>query len=174
MILGLLELYQTDFDNRWFMAAEELAVEMQKRFSDPSGGFFDTPEDGEMLLIRAKDLQDNATPSGNALACEAFLKLAAFTDKAEYREGSGQALRTITDSAMRYPMGFARWLSAADFAFDKGRQIAVVFNQRDETTQEILRFIQGAYRPNTIMAACAYPPPKNTPALFNGSPAQRR
>ena len=122
------------------------------------------------LLIRPKDLQDNATPSGNALACEALLKLAAFTDKAEYREAAEKALRTITDSAMRYPMGFARWLSAADFAFDKGRQIAVVFNQMDEPAQEMLRFIQGAYRPNTITAACVYPPLKNTPALLTDRP----
>jgi uncharacterized protein YyaL (SSP411 family) len=170
LILGLLELYQTDFDHRWFTAAEELAAEMQKRFSDPGGGFFDTPADGQALLIRPKDVQDNATPSGSALACEALLKLAALTDKAEYREAAEQALRTITASAMRYPMGFARWLSAADFAFDKGRQIAVVFNQRDETTQEMLHFIQGAYRPNTIMAACAYPPPNNAPALLMDRP----
>ena len=54
LILGLLELYQTDFDNRWFMAAEELAAEMQKRFSDPSAGFFDTPEDGAALVDPAK------------------------------------------------------------------------------------------------------------------------
>ena len=47
LILGLLELYQTDFDNRWFTSALELADEMIERFSDPDGGFFDTPADGE-------------------------------------------------------------------------------------------------------------------------------
>jgi hypothetical protein len=170
LIIGLLELYQTDFDPRWFAAAEELAVEMMARFSDTGGGFFDTPDDGQTLLIRPKDLQDNATPSGNALACEALLKLAAFTDKAEYREAAEKALRTITDSAMRYPMGFARWLCAADFAFDNGKQVAVVFNQKDESAQELMRLIWNEYRPNMIAAASAYPPPQDAPALLMDRP----
>ncbi|MCC6568813.1 MAG: thioredoxin domain-containing protein, partial [Anaerolineales bacterium] len=81
LILGLLELYQTDFNDRWFSAAKELADEMIEQFNDPAGGFFDTSKHGEALLLRPKDTQDNATPSGNALACEALLKLAAFTDE---------------------------------------------------------------------------------------------
>ena len=170
LIIGLLELYQTDFDNRWFASAIELANDMLLRFGDPSGGFFDTPNDGESLLIRPKELQDNATPSGNTLAREALLKLAALTDKTEYRDVAEQAFRLITDSALRYPMGFARWLSAADFALDKGKQIAVVFEAKDKDAQEMIRFIQSEYRPNAIIAASAYPPPKNAPALLMNRP----
>ena len=170
LIIGLLELYQTDFHNRWFASAIELANDMLLRFGDPSGGFFDTPNDGESLLIRPKELQDNATPSGNTLAREALLKLAAFTDKTEYRDVAEQAFRLITDSALRYPMGFARWLSAADFALDKGKQIAVVFEAKDKDAQEMIRFIQSEYRPNAIIAASAYPPPKNAPALLMDRP----
>ena len=148
----------------------ELADDMLLRFRDLSGGFFDTPNDGEALLIRPKDLQDNATPSGNALACEALLKLAAFTDKGEYRDAAEKALRLITDMALRYPMGFARWLSAADFALDNGKQIAVVFDAKNKDAQEMLQFIQTEYRPNTIIAASTYPPPKNAPALLMDRP----
>ena len=138
LIISLIELYQTDSDNRWFTTAIELADEMLLRFGDSSGGFFDTPNGGEFLLLRPKDLQDNATPSGNALACEALLKLAAFTDEGEYRDAAEKALRSITDMALRYPMGFARWLSAADFALDNGKQIAFVFDAKDEGTQEMI------------------------------------
>ena len=170
LIIGLLALYQTSFDNHWFVAAMELADGMLLRFGDSSGGFFDTPNDGEVLLIRPKDLQDNATPSGNALACEALLKLSAFTDNGEYRDAAEKALRVVTDSALRYPMGFARWLSAADFALDNGKQIAVVFDAMNKDTQEVIRFIQTEYRPNTIIAASNYPPPKNVPALLMDRP----
>ena len=52
---------------------------MIELFDDPQDGFFDTSKDGEGLLLRPKDVQDNATPLGNALACEALLKLAEFT-----------------------------------------------------------------------------------------------
>ena len=170
LIIGLLELYQTDFDNRWFTAATEFADDMLLRFRDSSGGFFDTPDDGESLLIRPKDLQDSATPSGNALACEALLKFAAFTDKSQYRNGAEKALRLITDSALRYPTAFARWLSAADFALDNGQQIAVVFDAKDENAQEMIRFVQSGYKPNAIVAASTYPPSKNAPALLMDRP----
>jgi uncharacterized protein len=170
LIIGLLELYQTDFDNRWFGAAVELANDMLRRFGDPSGGFFDTPNDSESLLIRPKDLQDNATPSGNVLACEALLKLSAFTDKSQYRDAAELALRLITDMALRYPMGYARWLSAADFALDNGKQIAVVFDAKNEDAQEMIQFIQTEYRPNAIVAASAYPPSKSAPAVLMDRP----
>ncbi|MGA7194171.1 MAG: thioredoxin domain-containing protein [Anaerolineales bacterium] len=170
LIIGLIELYQTDFDNHWFTAAVELADNMLLRFGDSNGGFFDTPNNSESLLIRPKDLQDNATPSGNALACEALLKLAAFTDKGEYRDAAEKTLCLITDMALRYPMGFARWLSAADFALDNGKQIAVVFDAKNEDAEEMIRFVQTEYRPNAIVAASAYPPPNNAPTLLLDHP----
>ncbi len=174
LIIGLLELYQTDFDNHWFVAAMELADNMIIRFKDSSGGFFDTPNDGEVLLLRPKDLQDNATPSGNALACEALLKLSAFTGKGEYRDAAEKALRLVTDSALRYPMGFARWLSAADFALDNGKQIAVVFEAKNEDAEEMIQFIQTEYRPKTIIAVSTYPPLKNAPALLLDRPLKKK
>ncbi|MBI1794976.1 MAG: thioredoxin domain-containing protein [Chloroflexi bacterium] len=172
LIIGLIELYQTDFNNRWFVAAQKLANEMIAYFSDPEGSFFDTPQNGESLLIRPKDIQDNATPSGNALACEALLKLASFTDKAEYRDLAEKALRLIADSAMRYPMAFARWLSAAHRALDNGKQVAILFDAGIENAQAMLDVIRSAYRPNVVIAASPYPPPTDAPALLAGRPVK--
>jgi uncharacterized protein YyaL (SSP411 family) len=170
LIIGLLELYQTDFEIRWFVAAAELADEMTLRFRDPSAGFFDIPDDGEQLLIRPKDLQDNATPAGNALAVEALLKLASLTDKGEYRNAAEQALHLITDPALRYPLGFARWLSAADYALDKSKEIAIMFEANDDNVREMIQIIRSEYRPNLVTAASTYPPPENAPALLFNRP----
>lgn len=170
LILGLLELYQTDFNNRWFTAAKELADQMIERFTDPNGGFFDTPRDGEALLLRPKDIQDNATPSGNALACEALLKLAAFTDHGQYRDLAEKSLELVSDFVSRYPTAFGRWLSAADFALENVKQVAVVYAADDGHTQEILRFLQSTYRPNTILAASTHPPSDEAPALLMDRP----
>ena len=67
-------------------------------------------------------------------------------------------------------MGFARWLSAADFALDNGKQIAVVFEAKNEDAQEMIQFIQTEYRPKTIIAVSTYPPLKNAPALLLDRP----
>jgi hypothetical protein len=74
-------LYQTTFDAQWFVAAQELAEIMLTHFQASEGGFFDTSDDHETLITRPRDLQDNATPSGNAMAVTALLKLAGLTNE---------------------------------------------------------------------------------------------
>ncbi len=170
LILGLLELYQTDFKDKWFASAKELADEMIEFFDDPSGGFFDTSKDGEQLLLRPKDVQDNATPSGNALACEALLKLAEFTGEGKYRDLAEKALRLVVGMATRYPTAFGRWLSAADMAVGNVKQVAVVYEAGGEDASGLLRVVRSQYRPNIIVAASAYPPPEDAPALLKDRP----
>ncbi len=170
LILGLLELYQTDFDNRWFSSALELTDEMIERFNSPDGGFFDTPADGEALVMRPKGLQDNAIPSGNALACEALLKLAAYTDKGSYRDLAENALKSIGEAAVRYPTAFARWLSVADFALGNVKQVAVLGDAQEVNLEALIKIVQSEYRPNIVVAASAYPPTKDAPSLLAERP----
>ncbi len=170
LILGLLELYQTDFNNKWFVSARELADEMIELFDDPNGGFFDTSKDGERLLLRPKDVQDNATPSGNALACESLLKLAQFSGEGKYRDLAEKSLRLVVGMATRYPTAFGRWLSAADLALGNTKQVAVVYEAGGENASELIRGVQSKFRPNIIVAASAYPPPEDAPALLNHRP----
>ncbi|MGC8856958.1 MAG: thioredoxin domain-containing protein [Anaerolineae bacterium] len=169
LILALLELYQTDFNNEWFLMAQSLAEEMITRFQDPAGGFFDTPAD-DALLLRPKDIQDNATPSGNALACEALFKLAALTDHSTYRHLAEKTLNLAAEPALRYPLAYARWLQVADFALGNGKQIAVVGEAQEETFGRMIKIIRSAYRPRVVVAASSYPPPPDAPALLMDRP----
>jgi uncharacterized protein YyaL (SSP411 family) len=169
LILGLIELYQTDFQDKWFATAQQLTEQMIQGFNDSDGGFFDTSKDNVDLLLRPKDLQDNATPSGNALACEALLKLAAYTDRGEYRDLAEKSLKLVANSALRYPTSFARWLSAEDFALANVKQVAVLY-ETQEGAEELLQTIQSAYRPNMVVAASPYPPSEAAPPLLLDRP----
>ena len=113
---GLLALYEATFDERWFTTARGLMDRVLARFADPAGGFFDTADDHERLVTRPKDLQDNAVPSGNAIATLVLLRLAALTGEGRYRDAAERALRTVVSFVDRYPTGFAQWLSAMDLA----------------------------------------------------------
>ena len=167
LILGLIELYQTDFNNKWFIAAKELANEMIDRFSDPEGGFFDTPHDGEKLIIRPKDIQDNATPSGNSLACQSLIKLAAFTDEGKYRDIAEKSLRVISSFVLRYPLGFANWLSAAENAAGTMKQVAVLGEAHEKNFQQMINILRAEYRPGLVTAASSHPIKEGSPALLN-------
>jgi len=71
--VGLLELYQTTFDARWFAAAKELTDAIGDHFIDSAGGFFDTSSGHESLIVRPKSLQDGGDPlwrrDGGRAAC---------------------------------------------------------------------------------------------------------
>ncbi len=150
LIEGLLALYQTTFDERWFIAACELADTMLELFPDPRGGFFDTSRDAEQLVTRPKDVQDNAVPSGNAMAATVLLKLGAYTGVSRYTEAAERSLKTIQPVLAQAPLAFAQWLIALDFALSTTREIAIV-GERAEA-QELFEIVFREYRPNQVVA----------------------
>ncbi len=151
-IEGLLALYETTFDARWFVEARRLADEMIAHFRDPAGGFFDTSDDHETLVVRPKDLQDNATPSGNAMAATVLLRLAALTGESRYREVAEEALRLVQPLVGTYPTAFAQWLSALDFALSRPKEIAIVGDPAGLDTRKLIETVSGAYRPSQVVA----------------------
>ena len=71
-------LYESTFDERWFVRAVELAETIIIRFLDRErGGFFSTSADHSDLIARRKDLEDAPIPSGASSACYGLLRLAA-------------------------------------------------------------------------------------------------
>jgi hypothetical protein len=167
LILALLSLYQTDPDPYWFHAAEQLAEEMLQHFSDPSGGFYDTRDDHGYLITRPKDLQDNATPSGNSLAAMALLQLSAYTGRSDLRLTAEGMLATIQELAVRHPTAFSNWLCAVDFAIHPAFEVAILGPAQDERTQALVDALWEAYRPSILTALSAYPPPPNSPPLLH-------
>ena len=80
---GLLALHDATGEARWLAAARGLADVLLARFQDKvGGGFFLTPE-GSPLLVRPKPFEDNALPSGNAVALGVLRRLAAELAKAD-------------------------------------------------------------------------------------------
>jgi len=152
LIEGLLELYQTTFDPRWFLAAQELAETVIAHFQAPEGGFFDTSDDHEALITRPRDLQDNATPSGNAMAITALLKLAGFTNELRYVDIAHQALAQMQPMVSRYPLGFGQWLQALAYVLSKPREIAIVGDPESADTQALLNVVREGYRPFQVVA----------------------
>jgi len=149
---GLLALYEATFDARWFVEAQRLADVMIARYRDPAGGFFDTSDDHEALAVRPKGIQDNATPSGNALAATVLLRLAALTGEGTYRDLAEGALRLAQPLLAQYPTAFAQWLSAHDFALTRTREIAIVGDPDAPDTRALLNVVRAGYRPHQVVA----------------------
>ncbi len=149
---GLLALYEATFEERWFTTARALAEAILERFADPEGGFFDTATDHERLITRPRDVQDNATPSGGAVATLVLLRLAAFTGEGRYRDAAEHAIATVTAYTARYPTAFAMWLQAIDLALAPVAEVAIVGDPDDDATWALLRAVGAGYTPNRVVA----------------------
>jgi uncharacterized protein YyaL (SSP411 family) len=151
LIEGLLELYQTTFDPRWHVAAHELADVMIEHFQAPVG-FYDTSDDHEELIVRPRELQDNAVPSGNGMAALALQRLAGLAVEPRYLELARAALGPMQEMLARYPLGFAQWLSALDYMLSHPREIAIVGAPDVADAQALLDTCAASYRPHQIIA----------------------
>ena len=168
LILGLLDLHQSDPDPRWYASARELREEMVNQFRDPQGGFFDTRADSAPLITRPKEVQDNATPSGSALAATALLQMSAFEEDPGARETAAEMLAALREALIRYPTAFGQWLQAADFAVGPVRQIAVVGAPEEPAARALVEEIWRAYRPRAVAAFSPDPVPPDAPGLLQG------
>jgi hypothetical protein len=110
---GLMELHVATGDPRWLLEAHRLATLAVELFADDeSGGFFQTPWDGEQLVARKKELDDHPTPSGNAMIAYVLLRLARIWVDDELERRGVSVLRIVRDALTRAPSAFG-WLLVA-------------------------------------------------------------
>src|SRR5262249_57979089 len=89
--------------------------------------FFDTGADQEALVVRPRNLFDNAVPSGAAVAIDWMLRLAAHLGEERYQSVAVRALRPMADLMSRHPSGFARYLAALDFHLGPVTEVALIW-----------------------------------------------
>ena len=146
---GLLSLYQLTFDERWLRRAESLAEIIIERFDDDQqGGFYFTARDHEELVARTKDFFDNATPSGNSVAADVLLRLAALLGRDDFRKHAGRTFAAVEGHLAQYASGFGRMLAAVDFLIGPSLEIALVGG-----TGDLLSAYRKRYLPRSVIAA---------------------
>ena len=153
LIDALLELYQSTFEENWFAEGRRLADVALLHFPSDDGGFYDTSDDHEALIVRPRNLQDNVTPSGNGMMAKQLLRLAAYTAEARYDEAAREVLRKLSDAMRQYPQAFAESLNAADMLVQGIAEAAIVGDRADRAHIEIMAVLHQPFRPNLI---CAY------------------
>ncbi len=165
-IRGLIALYEATFDLRWLGEASRLARLMIEQFVDADfGGFFQTGADHETLVIRRKDVMDNAIPSGNSMAAEALLRLAVLTGNVEYRNEAARILLLTQEAMSSQPSGFGRMLGALDTFLAPSQEVAIVGDPAMVGTQSLLAVVRRHYLPNTVLGL-KHPDHENPLPLF--------
>ena len=149
-----LVLYETTFELRWFEQARALADELVRLFHDEErGGFFQTGRDVEALVVRPKEISDNAVPSGNSLAADVLQRLAHLTGETGYENAGVGALRLVRDAGGGGPGGFGHALGALDAYLSAVKEVAIVGDPGSEETLALVAEITtNRFLPNHVLA----------------------
>jgi len=171
---ALLDLHAADGDPRWLAAARSLANAMLTRFSSGGALLRGAAPDECALFANPCPTEDNATPSGNAVAAGLCLRLAALPGEGAetFANWSARALRAMAQDLSRHPLAFGRWLCAAETALAGATCVVVTGAFDDPRTEELLAAARRSFRPDMLIVASDetggddYPTISGTPAAY--------
>jgi len=150
---ALLTLYEATLESRWLEEARRLAAQVVELFWDgEEGQFHDTPEDGEVLVMRPRDVMDNATPSGNSLAVEFLLRTGHLFGEEEHREIGARVLESERGAMEAFPTAFGGLLSALDRHDTPPLEVTLLGPPERGDVQSLLREAWRSHLPNRVVA----------------------
>jgi uncharacterized protein YyaL (SSP411 family) len=151
---SLVTLYEASFDEHLIDEAVRLMDIVREKFADPAGGgFFYTATDHEALITRTKELTDSSTPSGNALAATALLRLGKLLGRGDYFEAAEETLAAAVPIMERAPMAAGQMLLALDRYLGPGQEFVLVGDFSREDTKVALAAVHRRYLPRSVVAA---------------------
>jgi len=151
-IWGLIELYEATFEIRYLKAALEINNDLLKHFWDnEKGGFFITPDDGEELFVRKKDIYDGAVPSGNSVAMLNLLRLARITGYPELEQKAQYLGRSFSGTIAQSPAAYTMLMTALDFAFGPSSEVVISGDLQAESTKNMLKALRKEFIPNKVV-----------------------
>ncbi len=150
---GLLELYVATGELRVLEEANRLARLAVELFGDPAnGGFYFTPNDGEPLVARKKELDDHPTPSGNSMLAFVLLRLARIYGEEEFERLAVGVFRLAHAMIDRAPGAVGHMMCALDLHFSAPSEIALLGSWDDPSTRELRDAALRRFAPNTVIA----------------------
>ncbi len=149
---GVVQLYEATLEPKPLDFAIELAEAMIGKFYDAAnGGFWQSPDGTNDLILRVKDDYDGAEPSGNSVAALALLKLAAITGRDDFHRPAGATLQLFAHQMQSQPAAMSYMLQALDFWLDEPRRVVITGKNDSAEFQKLLRAAHSVYQPNKII-----------------------
>jgi uncharacterized protein YyaL (SSP411 family) len=136
LVDGFTRLAEATGQASWISHAKTIADKLLSDYWDAeNGGIFTTSHYGEQLIVRQKDLMDNATPSTNSTAAFALYRLAALTGEERYAQHADQISQLLSHIATSAPTAFGNLLSAAHLRHRGVVEVAITGNRPDLVAQ---------------------------------------
>jgi uncharacterized protein YyaL (SSP411 family) len=152
LIWGLIECYEASFDVTFLQTVLKLQEDLTKHFWDGrKGGYYFTPDDGENLIVRQKEIYDGAIPSGNSVAMLNLIRLARMTGSHELEAQAIQISQTFAGSIKQSPAGHTQFMIAQSFLENPSHEIVIAGKPGAEDTEKMIGELRRYFLPNTVV-----------------------
>ncbi len=150
LIAGLLDLYEAGFDAAHLDWAARLQDEQDELFRDPADGrYFSASGRDASVLLRLKDDHDGAEPSASSVTALNLARLAAITDRAEFREKALETVRSFASPHLAQSMPLM--LAAQDALAQELTRVAI----SGADPQALLQAVRAPFFPNKVVTFTA-------------------
>ena len=149
---GLLDLYESCFEERYLEHAIGLTETMISDFYDSEeGGFFDTSGKDKSILVRTKEDYDSAEPTGNSLAIMNLIRLSYITGNTVWYEKAFDSVSAFSGKLQRMPYAMPQMLVALEYILNKPKQIVISGRKNDETAFRMIEYVHRKFMPDKIL-----------------------
>jgi hypothetical protein len=176
---GLIALHAATGDLGYLEEARRLTALALALFDDDAGGFFLAPVDGEPLVARKKDVDDNPAPSGTSLIAGNLLRLGRIYGLPAWEERAALVVRGLQGTAARAPQAFGHLLGVQLALLEPSRELAIVGPPDDPRTRALRAVVDARHEPFARVVVVADPADPRAAAvpllegkgLVDGAPA---
>ncbi len=152
VVWALLELYELTFDSTYLRRALNLTYLLVTHFWDEEqGGFFFTPDDGEVLLLRQKEIYDGAIPSGNSVSMLNLLRLGRMTGRPDLEEKASRIASAFASKVETFPPAFTQLLVGVDFSLGPCHEVVITGRLGADDTSRLARALRTRFAPNKVV-----------------------
>ncbi len=148
-IEALISLYQTTFDEKWLIDAQNLLEYSIEHFYDnKSGMFFYTSDIDQALIARKMELADNVIPSSNSQMAINLFILGNYFFNNDYIQKSKIMLNNIKEKTLHGGTYYANWDILMGYFINEPYEVAIV----GDDFETIRNKFDNHYLPNVFLS----------------------
>lgn len=149
---GLIDLYESTFEELWLETAIQLTDLALELFQDKeNGGLCSAPKGRNDLIVKVIDGNDGVIPSGNSVMAMNLARLSKITSKPRYREFSEGILRSFWSEIETQPNQYSFMVQTIESLQSQDEIVIVSPEASSKEAHSMLRLVRENYRPNKIV-----------------------
>ncbi|XP_005999653.1 spermatogenesis-associated protein 20 [Latimeria chalumnae] len=148
VIRGLVDLYESSFNQWWLEWAVQLQKKQDELFWDSEGfAYFASDASDPFTIIRLKDDQDSSEPSANSVAALNLMRLANYTGQMNWSDKSRQIFSAFSERLLKIPIVLPEMVRALMAQHKTFKQVVICGDTEAEDTEALIDCVNSHFVP---------------------------